>query len=546
MYPLPGAALRRHRRVTRCVRPPAAQEHLTAMLDFSRLQTPPNDGDVLVEPSRARLALLAESNHRLLNAYAFDVLDTDAQTLRAELRDALRAGRYAPVVITGHQPEFIHAGVWAKHVVASKLAESFDGKAVNFVVDNDAPARTVLETPTVIGAEARVEAVRYARLKRGVAHEFIPRLETADLRHFETTVRRHLAERFDRSCLPVYFTAMTRDHDARDWVEQMVHARRAVERDFGVEMIEHRVSRNWFGPVLADLIVNHARFVECYNAALADYRKTNRVRSPNRPIPDLVCAGLRCELPVWAYRPGEPRRRLLIERDGDRVHLFADAERIAEIGIDDLKRWGTARAALGRVNGYLFRPRALTLTLWARVFVGDLFIHGIGGAKYDRITDGLIRRYYGVEPPAMACVSATLRMDLPRDDADALTLRDARSRVRDLRYNPQRHVRPTPETARLMDERRAAVAHTIELRDTAGRDRVRRREAFDRIRAINAELLEHDPSRVTELDAASADIRRRLGRNAVARRRDFFFAMHDRNRLEQLRDKLTATVALGV
>ena len=62
-----------------------------------------------------------------------------------------------------------------------------------------------------------------------------------------------------------------------------------------------------------------------------------------------------------------------------------------------------------------------------RLFVGDVFIHGIGGAKYDRITDGLIRRYYQVEPSNMACVSATLLLDLPHDGADKATLRNAQA-----------------------------------------------------------------------------------------------------------------------
>ena len=58
----------------------------------------------------------------------------------------------------------------------------------------------------------------------------------------------------------------------------------------------------------------------------------------------------------------------------------------------------------------MIRPRALTLTLWARLLVCDFFVHGIGGAKYDRITDGIFRRYYRCEPPPYGCVTATLRL----------------------------------------------------------------------------------------------------------------------------------------
>ena len=46
------------------------------------------------------------------------------------------------------------------------------------------------------------------------------------------------------------------------------------------------------------------------------------------------------------------------------------------------------------------RTRALTTTLFSRFLLGDLFIHGIGGAKYDELGDEIARRFFGIEPPA--------------------------------------------------------------------------------------------------------------------------------------------------
>ena len=55
--------------------------------------------------------------------------------------------------------------------------------------------------------------------------------------------------------------------------------------------------------------------------------------------------------------------------------------------------------------------------MYARLFLCDLFIHGIGGGKYDEVTDNIIRRYYGVEPPAYLVLSATLHLPLPHHPA---------------------------------------------------------------------------------------------------------------------------------
>ncbi len=512
------------------------------MLDFSRLRTPPGDGDVLIEPPSDRLAALAESSHALLRSYRFDVLDFDIQSLRTDLRAALCAGCDHPTVITGHQPEFIHAGVWAKHIVASDLARTLGGKALNIVVDSDAPTRSVLEVPAVVGERVEVRAVHYAQPPHGVTHEGISRLGPGDLEALTGVVADALGERYQRSYMPMYFAAMAAAGQAGDWVDQMQQARRAVERTFGVEMIEHRASRVWYGPMLTDLMLNAGRFRECYNSALAEYRRVNRVRGPKRPIPDLAGDGARCELPVWVYRLGEPRRRLFVERATDRVNLYADADHLAQVPLDDLARWDRAGAALENMGGYLFRPRALSLTLWARICVGDLFIHGIGGAKYDRITDGLIRRYFNVEPPAMACVSATLLMALPDSGGDDALLRSARTRVRDIEYNPQRHVRRTAQSDALAVHRQRAVTRSIEMRSRARRDRRGRRAVFDEIRSLNARLLTLEPALLDEAEAEVGAVAQRAQAGRAAGRRDYFFAMHERPRLQRLRETLALVV----
>ena len=44
-------------------------------------------------------------------------------------------------------------------------------------------------------------------------------------------------------------------------------------------------------------------------------------------------------------------------------------------------------------RGIRLRTRALTTTLFARYVLGDLFVHGIGGAKYDELGDDWRRTF---------------------------------------------------------------------------------------------------------------------------------------------------------
>jgi hypothetical protein len=82
--------------------------------------------------------------------------------------------------------------------------------------------------------------------------------------------------------------------------------------------------------------------------------------------------------------------------------------------------------------------------------LGDLFIHGIGGSKYDQLTDLLIQRFFHVNPPAFLTVSATFRLPIDRPNVSAEDLRHVDGLLRDLWYHPERHldndsVRTDPE-----------------------------------------------------------------------------------------------------
>ena len=63
-------------------------------------------------------------------------------------------------------------------------------------------------------------------------------------------------------------------------------------------------------------------------------------------------------------------------------------------------------------SGVKIRSRALVTTLWARMVLGDLFIHGIGGGNYDLVTDRIIERFFGRQPPGFMILSATLHLPI--------------------------------------------------------------------------------------------------------------------------------------
>ncbi|HQL54474.1 MAG TPA: hypothetical protein PLQ87_07185, partial [Phycisphaerae bacterium] len=114
------------------------------LIRYDRLQTPPEHLAVLVEPPAAQLhALLAEPPAARLAAVP--LLDTTLGAGRAALRAEL--GLSGPLILTGHQAEFFHAGVLAKTIAAHALAARLGAQAAFLTVDSDVPKTAQLALP---------------------------------------------------------------------------------------------------------------------------------------------------------------------------------------------------------------------------------------------------------------------------------------------------------------------------------------------------------------------------------------------------------------
>jgi hypothetical protein len=504
-------------------------------IDSFDLRTPTDHGGVLIAPPADSLARTIAANRALFDTYDFRLLDRPVAEARAEARAACGVTDERLVVMTGHQPDFIHAGVWAKYVVAARLADSIAGHAVNLAVDNDAPKDFAMRVPAVDAAgRAEVRVVPYAVAQRGSAIEFLPAQSSQASRAAASAVQAALGARWERSLAPMFFSAYGEPQN--DWVEQSLAGRHAVEAEFGIHVHDVRVSQAWGGAMLGDMLANARRFAAAYNGALQDYRTRYQVRAVDRPAPDLFVDGARCELALWAYRPGEPRRRVFMEERGAHRELRTERDVLVKVPPGGTTTWREFAESLSPLVPWVLRPRALTLTLWARMLASDLFIHGIGGAKYDRATDELIRRYYGVAPPAMACVSATLQWS-PEAAASSGTVAQAQQQLRDFQFNPQRHI-DSAQHAAMLAARTEAVAESARLRKTAPHDRRARRVAFEAIRRINAQLAAAAPEAANRLADDIARAERDSENARILRGREYFFALHPRQDLELLLARL--------
>jgi hypothetical protein len=232
------------------------------------------------------------------------------------------------------------------------------------------------------------------------------------------------------------------------------------------------------------------------------------------------------ELPYWVWRAGEPRRRLWVEpTPGGGLALAAEEEPVGRLSAEDLDdaSRGAERLAELRRSGWKIRPRAISMTLFVRLAVGDVFIHGVGGALYDQITDAIIERLFGVRPPEIILASATVHLPLETFPATPADLSAAQRAVRDWRYNPDRRL---PEGVRRGGEAKALTEEKKRLIATRGATRDERRRVWQRVREINGRLLALAPEQPDAAQRELDRIRREVRYNTVLTNREYPFCLY--------------------
>ena len=68
-----------------------------------------------------------------------------------------------PLIVTGHQPELFHPGVWIKNFAAASIAGASGGVGLNLIVDNDIPKSTSIVVPAVNRQGIRLARVEFDR-----------------------------------------------------------------------------------------------------------------------------------------------------------------------------------------------------------------------------------------------------------------------------------------------------------------------------------------------------------------------------------------------
>jgi hypothetical protein len=437
--------------------------------EFRRLRAPQGDGQTLIDPAWPTLPDVVAHNREHLASGPYDVqgrtladlsnaarrgLLKCAVTYTSQYRDvperwqSFKALAGAPFILSGHQPEMFHPGVWYKNFVLGGLARRLEGVGIHLLIDSDLCRTASIRVPTGTIDAPRVEAVEYDKPAPEVPYEERTIRDSATFSTF--------AERASALLRPLVADAMVaelwpltieRNPKQMNLGLRLAQGRHALEQTWHNETLELPQSAvcklpefAWF---VAHLLANLPRFWSAYNDALAMYRRANHLRNRAQPIPDLASSDGWLEAPFWIWSTEYPERRPLFARQsGNEVVISDRRSHTISLPLSDDSDATSAAEQLAALSsrGIKLRTRALTTTLFARLVLSDVFLHGIGGAKYDQVADEIVRLYFGFDAPRFATVSATLRLPISCEACDASASTQGDQRLRELRHHPEQFV----------------------------------------------------------------------------------------------------------
>ena len=320
--------------------------------------------------------------------------------------------------------------------------------AINLVIDSDVAKEPSIRVPTGTVENPRLESVTFDQSTVEVPFEERSIIDRSCWDSFGgrvlSLIRPLVPEPLVRQFWPLAIERSQATTRLSDCLAQARHRQEALWGSQTLELPQSAVCQleafHWFS---AHLLAHLPRLWEIYNESVAKYRARESCSQLGESGTGSDGRRPMVGSSVWIWSSNSPKRRrlfvqqsgeelLLSDRSGIDVRLPLSADRDAQAAVDHLASLSGRRIKLC--------TRALITTMFARVVLGDLFVHGIGGSKYDQLTDLLIERFFGLEPPAYLTATATLQLPVrlpPETDED---LRSVDAELRNLTYHPESYL----------------------------------------------------------------------------------------------------------
>jgi hypothetical protein len=535
---------------------------------------PKNNKEIFIKPAYEDIPGLIDLNKERFKSYDFDINGIPFSGFRERVRsetlkkagdytekikslcsklniagtenlpcidDAYKSGK--DIIETGHSPILAHPGVLIKYGLVNSISKKVNGIGVNMVVDNDACHVNCLNIPDINGLDSSVERIEFLSGLYNLAFEEIRYTDSTQLLSFKEGVLKALHNPDMKKSFEDFANLLIKlSGEILGFSDLFTYARHVFLLKFGIGNLEVPVSiiseTEPFLSFFLHITANARSFVDIYNTKLREYRRLKKISSKANPLPDLMEKGYVVELPFWIWGEGESRKDLYASvADNRRISIICGNKIVAHFDFgENGNSSGNSSENLRKLKdlintGIKIRPKAIANTMYSRIFFSDFFIHGVGGAKYDLVTDEIIREFFDVEPPAYAAVSATLHLpykpfNVSNDDVIAL-----KHAIKDMGYNPDKYA-----SGEIMEDAgmRSMVSEKRELIAGEAHNSEERHRAFDRIKELNALMKEKISPLIMEKEKELEDLEKKLRYNSIVTNREYPFCIYPESMLGEI------------
>jgi hypothetical protein len=520
-------------------------------LEFRQYAAPKGHGETFVEPGFADVAKAIRENRQLaalqepfasIRSRARQTLLADAIRYTSSYRDTSHrsVSDSAPIIMAGHQPAIFHPGVWFKNFALSHLAKQTGAIAINLVIDNDVCAGRSIRVPSIdpISGQASNVPVTYDRAGGGVPYEQTTIGDREMFDQFDRHVLKAVGSLVDDPCItPLWKHARAAIERCSVAGCALAQARHGLEGEIGLESLELPMGvvcrTTAFAEFVLSILSELPRFHRCYNDAANRYRLAHGIRSSAHPVPNLAEDGEWFEAPLWIYGDDSPQRKPVWARLSDDQLVISDrGERELKVDIRFPGLAAEQLAGLAAPN-FKLRSRALLTTMYARLILSDLFLHGIGGGKYDQLGDLIIQSFFMVTPPTFMVISATVQ--LPGMEADNFEgqIENLKRSIRNTEYQGERFADQVSLDPELLELKRALLA---KIPPQGGRQAWQ-----DQIQQINTTLSHQLADVRASLRSELASVQRKAASSTLLASREHPFCIYPLEYLTQTYRSLLKT-----
>lgn len=442
--------------------------------------------------------------------------------LSARMREQLGLPLDRPVIMSGHQAELWHPGILAKWIAGVEIARRVGGVFAWLHVDQDTNEPGAIDVPVIDGSGVLVKrtltlvdpsrdvptgsrpAARIDRARAAPARgESL--VDSAAVERIVADLNAHAAE-------PTLALQFGRTIEA-------IAARVAGGGGDGVRSITTTdlAATDAFATLVDLLRRDPVRAVEAHNRAVAEVPEAEmRALGLKRGAADGRSEQpARVELPLWRVGPGAVRTPVMLSQ-------------VASIPLAEL------------------RPRALLMTGLARLGACDVFIHGIGGGVYDRITDRWLETWLGgdagantdlrgslpLAPVIVATATARLDFGSDRGGVSVEAARAAQHAAHRARHDP----------ALVGDPEGAAFKRSLVERIAATQDRGTRLALYREMHAALERVREASAAEIEKFQREAADRARRAAEIGVVVERTWALSLYPQETLAKVAEAVREAV----